>query len=400
MGFISSSPSITITAKLTPVGRQRLISNNNSLITTFSLGDSDANYYSPLPLTTGEIPAQGGDVGPNSSLSNSTIANTGIKTPLIVNGSGSVRKPVEPQSISITSEVVSNGLTTISGSNLSQVVIDRLDYNTDNLVNLFHSFGLPLNSSNVARYTGTTFANGGFSNTALSGLAETKIIAIGVKNTQYGESLDGKTIKLELPTSAGTYTIYSTFQQKGVDLKTEDANIRETSVSSGNLGYNIALLFSDNIMTPNGGSGSLSWATGFGTNKPFSVNAKQLYNLQTNTNTSTSADTIVGVAYLDKGFIVITHPTIVSNYGTAPSTGATLTFDSVSTNVYQNITCFAGRGEFGLSTNTTFSGSDNPRISEIGLYDSIGNLIALGKSDRQIVKNINEFLALGIKIQL
>jgi hypothetical protein len=39
-----------------------------------------------------------------------------------------------------------------------------------------------------------------------------------------------------------------------------------------------------------------------------------LYNLQTNSNIGVSADTMVGVAYLDKGLIVITDPTIIANY--------------------------------------------------------------------------------------
>ena len=68
--------------------------------------------------------------------------------------------------------------------------------------------------------------------------------------------------------------------------------------------------------------------------------------------------------------------------------------------VYQIINCVADRGEFGSSTNPTFEFNDTPRISEVGLYDDIGNLIAYAKPDRQISKNINEFLALSIKISV
>jgi hypothetical protein len=160
------------------------------------------------------------------------------------------------------------------------------------------------------------------------------------------------------------------------------------------------MLVSDDIMRPNGGSPSLSWATGFGTVKPFSNNNKQFYNLQTNTNLGLTADTVIGVAYLDKGFLVITNPTIVNNFTSSATTASTLTFESVSSAVYQNVTCLANRGEFGSSTNTTFTGSDIPRISEVGLYDDLGNLIALAKTDRQVTKNINEFKAFNIKINL
>jgi hypothetical protein len=68
--------------------------------------------------------------------------------------------------------------------------------------------------------------------------------------------------------------------------------------------------------------------------------------------------------------------------------------------VYQIVNCIADRGEFGSTTNPTFEFNDIPRISEVGLYDDVGNLIAYAKPDRQIPKNINEFLALSIKISV
>jgi hypothetical protein len=400
MGFISSANTITLNAKLTPLGRQRMISTNNGLITTFSLGDSDANYYVPLTLSTGQIPAEAGEIGANASFSNSTAQNVKLKSPIIVNSSGLLRKPVESQSITISTDLLSNGFTTVSGNNLTRVIIDRNNYNTDALVNLYYSFGLPLNTNNDNTYTGITYANGGYSDTALSAISKTKILVIGINNANYGECIDGKTVKIQLPTSAGTYTIYSTFQNDGTSLSIQDANIRDTSVVTSYLDDNIAMLFSDSIARPNGGSSSLSWATGYGTTKPFSVNGKQLYNLQTNSNIGTTADTIVGIAYLDKGFMVITNQQIISNYTSTAATATTVSFNSVSTSVYQNITCVAARGEFGTSTNSTFTGSDVVRISEVGLYDNLNNLIAIGKTDRQVTKNVNEFLALSVKINL
>jgi hypothetical protein len=401
MGFITTANTLTLTAKLTPLGRQKLISTNNGLITSFSLGDSDANYYASIPLTTGQVPAEAGDYGAGASASNSTAQIASIKSPLIYNASGVLRKPVENQSLIVSVETVNNGLTSVSGTNLTFSTINRNNNTTDSLVNLFYSFGLPLNSTQDYTYTGTTYANGGFADTALSGLAQTNILVIGIKNSTYGECLDGKAIKIELPTSAGTYTIYSTFQKTTTATNVQDANIRDTASTTAKIGDNIAMLFSDDIVKPNGGSASLSWGTGFGTTKPFSVNKKQFYNFQTSSNLGLTADTIVGVAYLDKGLLVITHPTIVNNYTSSlAATSALVTFDSVSTSVFQNITCIAGRGEFGGSTNSTFSGSDVPRISELGLYDNMGNLIAVAKTDRHVTKNINEFKAFNVKITL
>lgn len=400
MGFNTSASTKTLTAKLTPLGRQKLVSTNNSLISAFSLGDSDANYNTPLLLTTGQVPAEAGNISSLSGTSNSTAKLAGIKSFLIASPSGALKKSVESQSSLVTSELVDLGSNTISGSSLSRVVVNRADFNTDSLVNLYYSFGLPLNSTDDANYTGTTYTNGGFSDTALSGIAQTKILVLGIDNSTYGECIDGKTIKLNLPTSAGTYTIYSTFQNKGTSLKVEDTNIRETSSATAKIESNIAFLFSDQIMKPNGGSASLSWATGYGTIKPFSVNGKQVYNLQTNTSVGLSADTAVGIAYLDKGFVVITNPTIVNNYDSVTSTATTLSFNSVSTSVFQVINCIAGRGEFGSTTNSSYTGGESPRISEIGLYDNLGNLIAIAKTDRHISKNVNEFMAFSVKISL
>lgn len=402
MGFNSITPSINLVAKLTPLGRKRLVSTNNALITTFSLGDSDANYYAAYPLNSGEVPSLAGDIGPLGSISNSVTNNVVLKSLIYVNRQGITKKNVETQSINIISENIYNGFTTVSGTNLTRLVIDRNSYDTNSYVNLYYTFGLPLNANNDFTFTGVTNTNGGFSDTAFSVLATSKIGVFGIANSTYGETIDAKTIKMDLPTSAGTFTIYSTYENKNIPLNVEDANIYDTSVNSQIIDDNIAFLFCDDISKPNGDS-TLSWSTGWNTHKPFSLNSKKLFNFQTNTNLSLNVDTIVGVAYLDKGIIVLTHPMIVDNIGDVTSgttTGTTITFDSVSTDIYQNITCIADRGEFGTSTNSTIGSGDNPRISEVGLYDDLGNLIAIAKSDRQIIKNVNEFIALGIKISL
>lgn len=401
MGYIPSATTTTLTAKLTPMGRQLLVSTNNSLITKFSLGDSDRNYNVVSALLTGQVPSDGGDIGPSSAATNSVSSNYRIKSFLLLNSTGLLQKAVESQSNNITSEIQALGQTTLSGASLTHNLINRNNFNTDSLVNLFYSFGLPITAKQDLSYTSTTFNNGGFANTALSGVAQNNILVVGIPDSQYGEMLDGKAIKLMLQTTASTFTIYSTFQNKGIPTKVEDVNYRETSTTTQNINNNISFLFSDNIMKPNGGSdATLSWATGFNSVKPFSQNRKSLYNLTTDSNLAQSADTCVGVAYLDKGFLVITHPTIVNNFSLTATTATTITFDSIVTSVVQNITCIAARGEFGTSTNSTFSRGDVPSISEVGLYDDLGNLIAIAKTDRQLSKNVNQFMALGVKIIL
>jgi hypothetical protein len=398
MGYIPSATTTTLLAKLTPVGRKKLILTDNNLISSFSIGDSDANYFAALPLGTGQVPGDGGTLGANSTVSNSVGSNVGIKSFLVVNSMGQTKKPTEVQSSGVTIDFIANGQTTISGASLSQNVITRTNTQTDPLVNLYYAFNLPLNTTDDFNYTGLTPSFGGFSGTALSGIAQTKIIAIGIGGS-IGELIDGKQIKLSITTTASTFNIYSTFQNTGLPLSVQDANYTDAAANTRMFGSNVAFLVSDDIKKPNGGNAALSWSTGFGSVKPFSVNAKQLYNLTTDTNLAESADTVVGIAYLDKGFLVITEPTIVNNFNPA-STATSVTLNSVSSSVVQNVTCLLARGEFGVSSNPTFRNGDTPRISEIGLYDGDGDLIALAKMDRQIVRNVNEFLALGIRIGL
>lgn len=406
MGYNSTASTITLTARLTPIGRQRLVSTNNLLIKTFSLGDSDANYNTDLTLNSGEMPGFGGTIGVGNTTSNSTTRNIDLTTRLIVNPTGTIFKPVSPKSSTIITQSSPLGLTTISGSNITINYVNRADLTIDPLVNLYQTFGLSLDSTGDSLFTATTLTNGGYANTALSGMAVSKIIVIGVNNSQYGELMDGKTVKVELPTSAGTYTLYSTFLG-GQQLNTVlDAAYTDTASVTGRFGYNVAPMFCDAIMKPNGGDASLSWATGYGLSKPFSLNNKKTYNLQTNTNIGLTADTVVGMAYLDKGFIVVTNPTIVNDAlssGTTLYSGitaTTVTTDSVSTNVTQMITCIADRGEFATTTNLSFGDGDIPRISEIGLYDDLGNLIAYGKPDRQLTKAPNEFMAISVNINI
>lgn len=401
MGYINSATTTTLTAKLTPIGRKKIVEGDANLITSFSLGDSDANYNSTFELSSGNVPTAGGGMGPNNSLTNSVGYNNSLKSALILNNTGAILKQVEVSSHDIILETQKNGQVVLDYTNVRQEIIDRTNQNTDQLVNLFYSFGLPTTESEKLQYTTLDVSLGGFANTALSGLVSDKILVIAIDNTQYGETIDGKLLSILLNTSSGDVNIYSTFENKGLSTLSEDMNYIETSDLSKQFGNNVAFLFSDSIKTPNGGNGGLSWGTGFGTTRPFTNNGKQLFNMVTDSNVSEYADEAVGIAYLDKGLIVITHPDIVDNFDSMTNGILTeVTLDSISTAVSQNITCIANRGEFGTSTNRTFSSNDTPRVSEVALYDATGDMIALAKTDRHILKSANQFLALSVNITL
>jgi hypothetical protein len=429
MGFINSATTVTIRARLTNLGRQRLLTGTNTVFSHFILGDSDANYNTMFKLTTGKIPADSGDLGSNNNTNDNISSNVDVYSKIFVTVAPVIKKTVEPNSSKvnlITSEI---GETTVTGSNLTYLSINRND-NSNGNSNYFKSLSLPIKDATVNIFTGTTSQNGGWSDTPFSGLGVTKVLMGIIDNSQYGEIIDGKSVKINLPvytgyTSGGTptgittYELYSTFPRTTIP-KTELDNqyIDESSYPQSIYGrkINVSYLVSDKIKKPNNNN-SKSWSTGYDTFKPYSLNGKELINVQTVTSTGINADEIAGVIYLDKGIFAITNPTIVDNIATNFS-GDTDTdtinnslglyyysantyntvIDSIQKDLVQNIVCIAARGEFYNSQNETLTVYDDVRISEVAITDIAGNILAMGKTDRHIVKKKNDFVVFDVQI--
>ena len=72
--------------------------------------------------------------------------------------------------------------------------------------------------------------------------------------------------------------------------------------------------------------------------------------------------------------------------------------DSIINNLVQNVVCVAGRGEFYRTTNDTWVQGDDVRISEIAISDISGEILAVGKPDRHIVKKKNDFVIFDVQI--
>jgi hypothetical protein len=152
------------------------------------------------------------------------------------------------------------------------------------------------------------------------------------------------------------------------------------------------------------------------------------------------ADEPVGLVYLDKGLLVLTHPTLVENLRRdtlsgaqcleepglvdlvdCPATGgytrlrytgddgtlARLSYRSVTTELTQTFTCMAGIGEFSQTTNPTYSvaypdaAADQPvYITEVGLYNQAGELIAIAKTSEPLLKQANRPVLFTIYLRL
>jgi hypothetical protein len=398
MGYLASASTVTITAKLTPFGRQQLLTNSSSIVTQFSLGDSDANYLGTLPLSMGRVPSLAGEIGTNNLFSNGAYSGVEIASPIVVNGFGDIRKPVQAGSNQVIITPVALGLTGLTGSTLTRLITDRTLGDTDGNANLFKSFGLPITQDDKNLYT-TFVSPQGFLDTAISNLNQDKVLVIAIDKCSYGEILDGKAVHIEIPTTGATptYNLYTTFQKSLTPLASVDNQVKEVLELGSAIGNNVAFLFSDDVQKPNGDAAK-SWATGFNSVKPFSLNNKERFNSVSVPSTSTNVDAAVGVAYLDKGIIVITHPDIVNNYDLTATGTTVVNFNSISNEVAQNITCVVERNEFASTNNNTHTPGELIRVSEVALYDTFNNVVAYAKSNTHIIIGANQYMVLGVRI--
>lgn len=183
-----------------------------------------------------------------------------------------------------------------------------------------------------------------------------------------------------------------------------------------------------------------SWSRWTNTNKFTSTTIKQPAKF-IDPNRNLVIDQPVGILYLDKGFAVITDPTLVSNfaydYSGATSSGydsiedgqqytgdtnftqiyfndptkANAIYNSIYTEFIQSVTCIAEPNEFYISNNPTFievygeNGENNINndpvyITEVGLYNKYGELIAIAKTSEPIPKDKFNIAAFNIKLKL
>ncbi len=428
MGLINSANTITVTAKLTLAGRQRLLTQSNQILTHFILGDSDANYQTNALLGSGQVPSNSGDLGENGGVNDNIDVGVGIKSKLFLDNTQINIKPVESGSNTITNTTVLLGETVVSGNNLTYAILDKND-NTSSFTNYFKTLKLPILNSEKNIFTGTS--SNGWQDTSFSGLASNKVLMVVINNDSYGELIDGKSIKTTLPivtgyTSGGTatgittYDVYSTFARSSqYGLIQQDSRYKDGTIWTEGLFGNdfpISYLVSDNIQKPNNNSLE-SWSTGYDEFKPFSLNNKKLVNTNNVPTTGLVADKVIGVAYLDKGILAFTNPDIVNNIGINVTgysetntitnqlgfqyyTGGTFTttVDSIVNNLVQNVVCVAGRNQFFRSNNSTIDINDNVRISEIGITDVTGEVLAIGKIDRQLIKKKNDFVIFDVQV--
>lgn len=339
--------------------------------------------------------------------------------------------------------------TTLSGPNLFFTKADRTDLTNRPYGNLFASFNLPITQTHK-----NDFLSGGtFYNTALQNINQDTVIIVEVPKNLYGEVIDGKTITLNIPQKTGSteyqVSLYCTYFSDSTQNTVQGNNNTQYSDSTPQAEYfgvpstnennyqtNIGFLFSNSIKSPQVNTGTTwgAWTTTykFDPNNPLSnTNTKQFAQFD-----GQYKDQSVGIAYLDKGFFVITDPTLVANfnYTSGFSSGyddiisgstysgstdftqiyftgssySNASFASYTTEFVQNITCIGLPNEFYESTNPTYFdvypngnlNNDPVYITEIGLYNANKELIAIAKLSQPIPKNKFNTISFNINLKI
>ena len=321
---------------------------------------------------------------------------------------------------------------TSSGSpksnHISFTIADRTDLVSRSFGNLFSSFNLPITDDQKTLFTGTTFANGGFSDTSFSAAGnQDRVVIIDIPQNSYGELIDGKSIKLTIPSGDTTISLYSTYFDSPISILSPDEIFSDPQPQSHSFGRenqdnpsNVAFLFTDSLTAETSNPNldtSLDWSTGHGNRRPFDKGAKVLANFRDDSSAGKKKDLIRGICYLDSGFIVLTDPILVAEiearYGSlATKTGSTsseIQFKSFVTEFVQHVVCVADLDEFNVSTSPSFEdvysvgGTNNPGndpvyITEVGLLNSRNELLAICKTSEPIPKSKNSIVVLDIKI--
>jgi len=344
-------------------------------------------------------------------------------------------------------------LTNVNGSGLTFTLCDRTDL-SDKRSNYFTSFNLPFEED--AFYTGNTLS---LIRPELQQLNVDKIIIGNIDGNYYNELIDGRSISFTCPQFSGSSI-------SGKTLISSTYTTLEKSQYDDMLGSNIAFLFCDELNLPytgttSGGTISKETSTSWNSNtsyvrrptavsyqelKPIDINTDNRNNASyavsipvgypTNTDQGYNYDIPVGFISLDKGFFVLTHPSVVNDFpftfGQKQDGSSNAGATSGSTNIYftsttnsstsfvdinvvfkTSVICYLMPGEFYKSTNESWdldgaiqeeasgtNGYEPIQLSEIALHNINGEIIAYAKLDEPIQKNYGDFLAFTIDLNV
>jgi hypothetical protein len=368
-------------------------------------------------------------------------------------------KPIESNSIVYDEEIVRSDFKTISGVDLSFILAPETGTTYSHLWR-GPIFSMPTTTKEKDMYT-TSFSDGGYGGTALEYLVTNvgdNVIIGNIGKDVFDMAIDGKAFSLTIPLDSSytgvtsglsTTTLYSAYMKTPLydkkstsgpcacsvmdDLISEQSSLVTTEIDQGlpnqpginpesNSYYSSGLvyLFSDDIQRPNLSASTAttinSWSTGFNNDCPYTLGRKFPFNFRTNDVEGTYMDVPVGAIDLDGGIVTIFNKDLVEAFDFTSSTGGTSTsgatfpvsaasstFKSVDVDQSLNMTLVLSKNEFTTSNNPTY----NPLtcdgtiyVNYINLYNSSGELVAVGVLDEPVRKEKSQVVVFQTKIGL
>jgi hypothetical protein len=339
------------------------------------------------------------------------------------------------ESTSINSELTITPFKTISGDDISFTLANKTG---STFSHLFSTLRLPVNQIMNNKWE-QTFINGGFSGTAIQDLYNiNSVIFFNIDASAYEQMIDGRTFSLNIPldntysgvtSGLSTTTLYSSYVKTNSlsqpsptnpNLSTFDTNYSEKYLPASeyfgnpdnqiqNYESGVVWLFSNDIQRPNNFSGN-SWSTASNNNNPY-TNGKQSFNfISTGLN---NVDKAVGILNLNAGLGAIFNFDLVNSFDFSVATGGTgttlatfslsdasINLKSVNIDFSQRIIAIAGADEFFTSQNPTYHSDCNGmvKITKIGLYNDLGECIAIVVPNEPITKQKDQFITFDIKL--
>jgi hypothetical protein len=391
MGFVPGATT-QIEAFLTQLGAQELMNSGVGGIKYFAVSDEAANYATAEKLTNYQVFTLVGKL-PIEDKYLTVLNDTVLASRVFVDNTTETLKSFESGNINVLLEETIGSPNTTNTFAIYSYEVDRTNTSSYQL-NWLKDLTLPYGPTDTALWS-ATFANNGYSDTAIADMNTNTPLFFVIDSSQHAY-VDGKTIKVTIPYLSGTTDLYGTYLNTNRSASYYDGFINETSNYLSRFGPNVVLLFSDDVQRPNGDA-TKSWSTGYDyANAPFSQGGKSLANFVASP--GLNKDTAVGIAYLDKGVVVIFNSYLYNGYINKTNNNLSITNKNVVKRTVANFVCDLPIGKFYRSQNATFATNTPVRISSIGLYNSSKQLVAVGRLSSEIEKSAGQRFTFLVKL--
>jgi len=252
MAYISTTAVTTnfLTVYLTKRGRDIMVRGNGTDLTfdTFSIGDNDINYrITPkdrfVPSVTGDITGCIFSLAPNIDVKSKIFKTTGDTSNFYTFMSQTPFAPINQSSASYQ---------TLTGDSINFLVSFQTGTTQSN--HLYKTFNLPITANQKTEFDGK------YAFTAIEEYNTPKALFISIPQNSYNEMIDGKNIRITLPSLGVVNVIVSSFFNNGKGYDYNNVLISDDNTISQEFGYNrttfdnkntnVAYLFSDSIKRP------------------------------------------------------------------------------------------------------------------------------------------------------